>query len=76
MAVTNRKVLQLAGSTLDSIKGLVGDNAIQARELLVATDTQQLILGNADGSYTVIGSAGVGTTVEREAAAPQKGQKD
>jgi len=35
-----------------------------------------VLLGNADGSYTVIGSAGVGTTSEREAALPQKGQKD
>jgi len=76
MAVSNRKVLQLAGSTLENIKALAGEDAIQGRELLVATDTKQLILGNADGSYTVIGSAGVGTTSEREAALPQKGQKD
>lgn len=36
--VTNRKLLQLAGSTLAKIKALTGDEAIQPRELLVATD--------------------------------------
>ena len=42
MAVTNRKVLKVAGSTLANIKALNGDNAIQERELLVATDTGEV----------------------------------
>lgn len=72
MAVENRKLLQLAGSTLEKILALNGDNAIQARELLVATDTHQLVLGNGDGTGTIIGSAVVGTS--HATADPKAGQ--
>ena len=74
MAVTNRKVLQLAGSTLAKIKALAGEEVVQARELLVATDTGDLVVGLGGGNTKIIGSAGIGTTAERNAATPTKGQ--
>ena len=74
MAVTNRKVLQLAGSTAESIKALTGDNALQAREILVSTDTHQLFIGNGDDTYTIIGSVTSGTSAERGDATATKGQ--
>lgn len=73
MAVTNRKLLQLAGSTLENIKALAGDEVIQARELLVATDTGNIVVGLGDGNYNLIGSAAMGTTEVREATTPVKG---
>lgn len=72
MAVTNRKLLQLAGSNLANILALSGDNALQARELLVAVDTHQLVLGNGDGTGTIIGSAVVGS--DRASATARAGQ--
>lgn len=82
VTVTNRKVLQLAGSTIEKIKALTGDEAIQERELLLAVDTGELIVGIGGGSYKVIGSGGsdggsfkatLGTTAEREAAEAVEG---
>lgn len=54
MAVTNRKLVQFSGSTLAGVTGLTGDNAIQDRELLVSTDTQELFLGSG-GKPVLIG---------------------
>lgn len=73
MAVTNRKVLRIAGSSLENIKALAGDEVIQARELLVATDTGNIAVGLGEGKFNLIGSAAMGTTEEREAASPVKG---
>ena len=49
--MANRKFLQLAGSTLAKIAALEGENAVKARELLVATDTGTLIIGTGSGAY-------------------------
>ena len=71
--VTNRKLLQLAGSTLAKIKALTGDDALQPREIVVATDTGNIVLGLSDGKQAVIGSTTRGTTEERTAADPISG---
>ena len=70
----NRKFLQIAGSTLAKIQALEGENAVKARELLVATDTGTLIVGMGSGAFKQIGSVPKGTSVQRAAATPVDGQ--
>lgn len=72
--MANRKFLQLAGSTLANIAALTGENAVKARELLVATDSGSLVLGTGSGAYKLIGSVPKGTTTQRNAAEPLDGQ--
>lgn len=73
MATTNRHVLQLAGSSYTNIAALSGSEAVQARELLISTDTKQLIMGTGAGSYVALGTILTGDTSAKTAATPTLG---
>ena len=69
----NRKFLQLAGSTLAKIAALNGENAVKARELLVATDKGLLILGTGSGEYKTIGAVIRDTLANQSNYTPEAG---
>jgi len=74
MAVDNRKVLQIAGGDYTDLKALSGNNAIQPRELLVSTDTNELFVGDGVGNSILVGRAKVGATADKALIAPVAGR--
>lgn len=72
--MANRKILQLSGSSFSAIQALSGDDVLKGRELLVSTDTKELVLGNGDGTGTVIGAVIIGDATAYAATSPVKGR--
>lgn len=71
ITTTNRRVLQIAGGALSVIEGFKGTSeALNPRELVIATDKNQLILGCAGGEHVVLANIGSGDTAARTSATP------
>lgn len=71
----SRNIIKLAGGTYARLKALSGSEVLKDREVVISKDTSELFVGNADGTFNLLGNVIVGENIsEINNVDPEKGR--
>jgi len=69
-----RNRIKLAGGKYNSLKALTGPDALEFREVVITTDTNELFAGTGEGEFSLLGNVTIGTKTNLTATDPLEGR--